>query len=80
MIAELATSSSVADIAFCEGFRTWPVWLTMSAHEARAEVSFERPKLMTQSGHRPLRLILRKSLRLAVTSEVFDRGGIDNVG
>ena len=26
-------------------FRTWPVWLTMSVHEAKAEVSFETPEV-----------------------------------
>jgi hypothetical protein len=30
----------------CGGtFRTWPDWLTMSVHEAKAEVSFERPEV-----------------------------------
>jgi hypothetical protein len=26
-------------------FRTWPDWLTMSVHGAKAEVSFERPEV-----------------------------------
>jgi hypothetical protein len=25
--------------------RTWPDWLTMSVHEAKAEGSFERPEV-----------------------------------
>ena len=42
------TDSPSAAADFCNKigtFRLWPVWLTTSVHEAKAEVSFERPEV-----------------------------------